>query len=102
MKRRKFLGVTLAGGVSVLTGGLQKRASAGTNPAAKSSFLIGGDLSVNRLGFGAMRLTGEGIWGWPADRDNARKVLRRAVELGGNFIDTAEAYGPAVREMIIA
>ena len=56
-----------------------------------SSFSIGGDLPVNRLGFGAMRLTGEGIWGWPPDRGNALKVLRRAVELGANLIDTADA-----------
>ena len=102
MKRRKFLGVTLAGGVSLLTIELQKLASAVTNQTAKSSFLIGGDLSVNRLGFGAMRLTGEGIWGWPPDRENALKVLRRAVELGVNFIDTADAYGPEVSELLIA
>jgi pyridoxine 4-dehydrogenase len=102
MKRRKFLGVTLAGGVSLLTVELQKLVTAATSPAGKSSFLLGGDLSVNRLGFGAMRLTGEGIWGWPADRENARKVLRRAVELGVNFIDTADAYGPEVSELLIA
>jgi pyridoxine 4-dehydrogenase len=75
---------------------------AADSPATKSSFLLGGDLSVNRLGFGAMRLTGEGIWGWPSDRENARKVLRRAVELGVNFIDTADAYGPDVSELLIA
>src|SRR6266478_2490212 len=104
MTRRKFLGATAAGGASILTGGLmfQKLASAAGSPATKSSFLLGGDLSVNRLGFGAMRLTGEGIWGWPADRENARKVLRRAVELGVNFIDTADAYGPDVSELLIA
>jgi pyridoxine 4-dehydrogenase len=102
MKRRKFLGVTLAGGVSILTVELQKLVTAATSSANKSSFLLGGDLSVNRLGFGAMRLTGEGIWGWPADRDNALKVLRRAVELGVNFIDTADAYGPEVSELLIA
>jgi pyridoxine 4-dehydrogenase len=103
--RRKFLGTTVAGGATVLAGGsfvmLQKLASA-ANSTAKSTFLIGGDLPVNRLGFGAMRLTGEGIWGWPADRENARKVLRRAVELGVNFIDTADAYGPEVNELLIA
>ena len=102
MKRRRFLGATLAGGVSVLTGGLARLVRAAESPAAKSLFLLGGDLSVNRLGFGAMRLTGEGIWGWPADRENARKVLRRAVELGVNFIDTADAYGPEVNELLIA
>jgi len=66
------------------------------------TFLLGGDLLVNRLGFGAMRLTGEGIWGWPPDRENAKKVLRRAVELGVNLIDTADAYGPEVDELLIA
>ena len=76
--------------------------AAATAAATKSSFLLAGDLSVNRLGFGAMRLTGEGIWGWPPDRDNALKVLRRAVELGVNFIDTADAYGPEVSELLIA
>ena len=80
----------------------QKFAAAAENPATKSSFTIGGDLAVSRLGYGAMRLTGEGIWGWPADRENARKVLRRAVELGVNFIDTADAYGPEVNELLIA
>jgi pyridoxine 4-dehydrogenase len=102
--RRKFLGTTIAGGATILAGGLmfQKLALAAATSAAKSSFLLGGDLSVSRLGFGAMRLTGEGIWGWPADRDNARKVLRRAIELGVNLIDTADAYGPEVSELQIA
>jgi aryl-alcohol dehydrogenase-like predicted oxidoreductase len=63
---------------------------------------LGGDLPVNRLGFGAMRITGEGIWGWPPDRNNALKVLRRAVELGVNLIDTADAYGPETSELLIA
>jgi aryl-alcohol dehydrogenase-like predicted oxidoreductase len=63
---------------------------------------LGGDLPVNRLGFGAMRITGEDIWGWPPDRDNALKVLRRAVELGVNLIDTADAYGPETSELLIA
>jgi aryl-alcohol dehydrogenase-like predicted oxidoreductase len=70
--------------------------------AASGSFHIGGDLPVTRLGFGAMRITGEGIWGPPADRDEALRVLRRAVELGIDFIDTAEAYGPHVSEELIA
>jgi aryl-alcohol dehydrogenase-like predicted oxidoreductase len=65
-------------------------------------FKIGGDLSVNRLGFGAMRITGEGIWGWPKDRGEALKVLKRAVELGVNLIDTADAYGPETSELLIA
>ena len=67
-----------------------------------SVWKLGGDIPVNRLGFGAMRITGDGIWGWPADRENARKVLKRAVELGVNLIDTADAYGPEVSELLIA
>jgi pyridoxine 4-dehydrogenase len=78
------------------------RIASAASPATKSLFLLAGDLSVNRLGFGAMRLTGEGIWGWPEDRENALKVLRKAVELGVNFIDTADAYGPEVSELLIA
>jgi pyridoxine 4-dehydrogenase len=66
------------------------------------TFALGDDLTINRLGYGAMRLTGPGIWGEPKDRDEARKVLQRAVELGVNFIDTADAYGPEVSEEIIA
>jgi pyridoxine 4-dehydrogenase len=62
---------------------------------------VGGDLTVNRLGFGAMRITGAGIWGPPSDRDEAKAVLRRAVELGVNFIDTADSYGPQVSEELI-
>jgi pyridoxine 4-dehydrogenase len=63
---------------------------------------VGGDLTVNRLGFGAMRITGDGIWGEPADRDEAKAVLRRAIELGVNFIDTADSYGPRVSEELIS
>src|SRR4051812_40545324 len=75
-----------------------------TTPTATESgtFTLGGELTVNRLGFGAMRLTGDGVWGEPADRDECKAVLRRAIELGVNFIDTADSYGPAVSEEIIA
>jgi pyridoxine 4-dehydrogenase len=66
------------------------------------TFALGGDLTVNRLGYGAMRITGDGIWGEPKDRNEALRVLRRAVELGVNFIDTADAYGPEVSENLIA
>jgi len=66
------------------------------------TFAIGGDLPVGRLGFGAMRITGAGIWGDPPDRDVAKAVLRRVVELGVNLIDTADSYGPAVSEELIA
>jgi pyridoxine 4-dehydrogenase len=69
---------------------------------ASGAFLLGGDLEVVRLGFGAMRLTGPGITGRPDDEDNARAVLRRAVELGVNHVDTADAYGPDVSEELIA
>lgn len=68
---------------------------------ANDTFDIGGDMTVHRLGFGAMRITGEGIWGWPDDREAARRVLKRAVELGVDFIDTADAYGPEVSEYLI-
>lgn len=67
-----------------------------------TTIALGGELTVNRLGFGAMRLTGEGIWGPPADKAEALRVLRRAVELGVNFIDTADSYGPYVSEELIA
>src|SRR5947208_1037882 len=103
MTRRMFVGTISAGAAGVLTGGLSKIVAA-TEQANmnKETFLLGGDLLVNRLGFGAMRITGEGIWGWPPDRENAKKVLRRAVELGVNFIDTADAYGPETNELLIA
>ena len=70
--------------------------------AAAGTLTLGGDLAVNRMGFGAMRLTGPGIWGEPKDGAEARRVLRRAVELGVDFIDTADAYGPEVSERLIA
>ena len=72
------------------------------NAVAAGTIEIGGDLVVRRLGFGAMRITGPGIWGEPADADQARATLRRAVELGVNFIDTADSYGPQVSERLIA
>jgi pyridoxine 4-dehydrogenase len=70
--------------------------------SAAGTIDIGGDLTVNRLGFGAMRITGRGIWGEPPDRDAAKAVLRRAVALEVNFIDTADSYGPGVSETLIA
>jgi len=74
----------------------------GVNAAKAGTIDIGGDLTVNRMGFGAMRVTGEGIWGDPPSRDEARALLRRVVELGVNFIDTADSYGPHVSEELIA
>jgi pyridoxine 4-dehydrogenase len=83
------------------TNDIAKQGASG-QPAAKSgTFSLGGALSVNRLGFGTMRLTGPGIWGEPADRAEAIAVLRRAVELGINLIDTADSYGPYVAEDLI-
>ena len=76
--------------------------NADVQATASGTFLIGGDLPVRRLGFGAMRITGPGIWGEPRDRGEARKVLRRAIDLGINFIDTADSYGPGVSEELIA
>jgi aryl-alcohol dehydrogenase-like predicted oxidoreductase len=73
-----------------------------TTAAAAGTIDLGGDLTVNRMGFGAMRLTGQGIWGEPADPDACRAVLRRAVELEVDFIDTADSYGPEVSERLIA
>src|SRR5438045_1825613 len=106
MTRRKFLHTTLAGGATLIAGGstiiFAANSPAVTEPGTSSVFRLGGDLPVNRLGFGAMRITGEGIWGWPADRGNALKVLRRVVELGVNLIDTADAYGPETSELLIA
>lgn len=70
--------------------------------AAAGTISIGGDLPVRRMGFGAMRITGEGIWGEPPDREECTRVLRRAIRLGVNFIDTADSYGPEVSERLIA
>jgi aryl-alcohol dehydrogenase-like predicted oxidoreductase len=101
VSRRLFLRATLASGASLLAG----RAAtifAAVSANDDSTFSIGGDLPVHRLGFGAMRLTGDGIWGWPPDRANALKVLKRAIELGVNLIDTADAYGPETDELLIA
>src|SRR3982751_3252645 len=70
--------------------------------SAAGTFLLGGDLPVHRIGFGAMRITGQGIWGPPADHDEAIRVLKRLRELGVNFIDTADSYGPNVSEELIA
>src|SRR2546423_8416629 len=88
LTRRTFLGVIAAGAAGVVTGGLQKIVAAASTGKSGETFLLGGDLLVNRLGFGAMRLTAEVIWAWPPDRENAKKVLRRPVDMGVNFIDT--------------
>lgn len=74
----------------------------GTPAAAAGTITLGGELTVNRMGFGAMRLTGKGIWGPPRDSEEAIRVLQRAVDLGVNFIDTAFSYGPHIAEQLIA
>ena len=103
--RREFLirSGGLAVGLSLAAGGAHGAAAVNPNgPAGAAGTLsIGGDLTVNRLGFGAMRITGDGIWGQPADPKEAFAVLRRALELGTNFIDTADAYGPYISEQLI-
>jgi hypothetical protein len=77
---------------------MSSHTTSGPLAAAAGSITIGDDLTVNRMGFGAMRLTGRGIWGPPTDRPEAIRVLRRAIELGVDFIDTADSYGPEVSE----
>ena len=104
--RRRFVEISFASGAALVAGksdvifGADSTTTSGM--ATNTTFKLGGDLTVNRLGFGAMRITGQGIWGWPADRENALRVLRRAVELGVNLIDTADAYGPDTSELLIA
>src|SRR5215467_14961554 len=103
LMRRELLLNASALGMASLAGPLASARTARRQaPAAAAGTLtIGGDLVVNRMGFGAMRLTGPGIWGEPKDAVEARRVLRRAVELGVDFIDTADAYGPEVSERLI-
>jgi pyridoxine 4-dehydrogenase len=96
LTRRQLLGGALA------TGLLPWETALGSAAAASGTLTLGGDLIVNRMGFGAMRITGPDIWGEPKDPAEARAVLRRALELGVNFIDTADAYGPEVSERLIA
>src|SRR5438067_12528894 len=97
--RRRFVGLSVATGATILAGG--KFLGSPSAPGINTVFKIGGDLEVNRLGFVAMRITGEGVWGWPPDRANALKVLKRALEHGVNLIDTADAYGPDTSELLI-
>jgi aryl-alcohol dehydrogenase-like predicted oxidoreductase len=85
---------------TILTQG-QLMSTVAITAAASGTFTLGGDLTVHRLGFGAMRITGPGIWGEPKDRDEAIRVLKKAVELDVNFIDTADSYGPEVSERLI-
>ena len=104
--RRRFVEISLASGAALVAGKSDvifgAESTTTSRMATNMTLKLGGDLTVNRLGFGAMRITGEGIWGWPPDRENALKVLRRAVELDVNLIDTADAYGPETSELLIA
>jgi pyridoxine 4-dehydrogenase len=102
--RRRVLVQTLAGMTALMAprGFVRAGSSGSLTAAAAGTITIGGDLTVNRLGFGAMRLAGgEQVWGEPRDAAEARRVLRRALELGVNFIDTADAYGPDISERLI-
>lgn len=106
LDRRQWLlgAAALSAGLAAPTpaaSGAMKNSAAPT-AAAAGQVTLGGDVRVNRLGFGAMRITGDGIWGEPRDLREARAVLHRAVELGCNFFDTADAYGPNVSERLIA
>src|SRR5437868_12919156 len=103
--RRDFLAQGMAASTVLAASSAPMRAAtaagAGVSARAAGTILIGGDLRVNRLGYGAMRLTGEGDYGQPKDPREARAVLRKAVELGVNFIDTADSYGPFINETTI-
>jgi aryl-alcohol dehydrogenase-like predicted oxidoreductase len=95
-------GLALAGIRAAEASGTAQGTKSAASAAAAGRITIGKDLTVNRLGFGAMRVTGEGIWGLPPDVAEARRVLQRAVELGVDFIDTADSYGPGTSETLIA
>ena len=102
LTRRQVVAGGIVGMASLIAPRGAAEAGAAATAAAAGTLTLGGDLVVNRMGFGAMRITGPGIWGEPKDPAEAHRVLRRAVELGVNFIDTADAYGPEVSERLIA
>ena len=102
LTRRQVVAGGIVGMTSLIAPRGAAEAGATATAAAAGTLTLGGDLVVNRMGFGAMRITGPGIWGEPKDPAEAHRVLRRAVELGVNFIDTADAYGPEVSERLIA
>ena len=102
LTRRQVVVGGIVGMASLIAPRGAAEAGATATAAAAGTLTLGGDLVVNRMGFGAMRITGPGIWGEPKDPAEAHRVLRRAVELGVNFIDTADAYGPEVSERLIA
>ena len=102
LTRRQALVTGIAGLGALMTPRFLFAASRSAPAAAAGTIKVGDDLLVNRMGFGAMRITGEGIWGEPRDPAEARRLLRRTLDLGVNFIDTADAYGPEVSERLIA
>src|SRR5437660_11784603 len=102
LTRRQVVAGGIVGMASLIAPRGAAEAGAAATAAAAGTLTLGGDLVVNRMGFGAMRITGPGIWGEPKEPAEAHRVLRRAVELGGNFLDTADAYGPEVSERLIA
>ena len=102
LTRRQALLAGAAGVTTLLVSSPLARAAAAAPAAAAGTVSVSGELTVNRMGFGAMRITGPDIWGEPKDPAQARAVLRRALDLGVNFIDTADAYGPEVSERLIA
>ena len=102
LTRRQVVAGGIVGMTSLIAPRGAAEAGAAATAAAAGTLTLGGDLVVNRMGFGAMRITGPGIWGEPKEPAEAHRVLRRAVELGVNFIDTADAYGPEVSERLIA
>ena len=102
LTRRQALLAGAAGVTTLLVSSPLARAAAAAPAAAAGTVSVSGELTVNRMGFGAMRITGPDIWGEPKDPAQARAVLHRALDLGVNFIDTADAYGPEVSERLIA
>src|SRR5438874_3822794 len=102
LTRRQVVVGGIVGMASLIAPRGAAEAGATATAAAAGTLTLGGDLVVNRMGFGAMRITGPGIWGEPKDPAEAHRVLRRAVELGVNLIDTADAYGPETSELLIA
>ena len=104
LSRRRFLGMTATTLAATAATALPYAAlgKASADARAAGTLRLGGDLTIARLGYGAMRITGEGIWGEPADARTCRAVLRRTLDLGVNFIDTADSYGPNVSERLIA
>src|SRR5258706_13260465 len=100
MTRREFVGMSAATGAAILAGGKVFGSASAPGAGANPVFKIGGDLEGNRLGFCVMRITGDGILGLPADKTDAIKVLKHAVELGGNLLSTRDGYRPETHALL--